>query len=247
MQLLRYLCCFAFSCIAIFPANAQRKDSIPHSGKASFYHDSFQGQETSNGEFYNKNDFTAAHRTLPFNTIVNVYNKQTGKKAIVRINDRGPFVRSRIIDLSRSAAMKLRMVPFGVAPVSIQVLNLFDHLPWNDSTFVENEVWDCFGKKTGLKEITVFVWQTDFWKHAFYMASHIALDYHLPAAQIRIAGTPKNRSYQVLVSGMQDKTECEALMSKLKSDGFISARIFKIPRLKTDSSTSAQRDGQLKK
>lgn len=221
---------------------AQKKETVSNSGKASFYHDSFQGQETSNGEFYNKNDFTAAHKTLPFNTIVNVYNKQNGKKAIVRINDRGPFVRSRIIDLSRSAAMKLGMVPFGVAPVSIQILSLFDHLKMSDSTFIPDEVWDCFGRKTVLTDTTVFVWQTDYWKHAFYMASHIALDYHLPAAQIRISGEIKNRTYQVLVSGMKTKEECTQLINRLKQDGFISARIFNPPKMKIDSLKAEQHD-----
>src|ERR1043165_7258529 len=89
----------------------QVKD-VPVSGKASFYHDSFDGQETSNGEDYDKNDFTAAHRTLPFNSIVSVTNKLNGKSVVVRINDRGPFAKSRIIDLTHSAAMKLGMVPF---------------------------------------------------------------------------------------------------------------------------------------
>ena len=234
--------CFAF--LQLLPASAQKKDSISNSGKASFYHDSFQGQETSNGEFYDKNDFTAAHRTLPFNTIVNVYNKKNGKHAIVRINDRGPFVRSRIIDLSHSAAMKLEMVPFGVAPVTIQVMNLFDHLPWKDSTFVENDIWDCFGRTTELNGKTVLVWQTEYWKHAFYMASHIALDYHLPAAQIRISGDLQHRKYQVLVSNFTEKHECDTLISKLKADGFISARMFKDVRKNNDSSKVRQHGDQ---
>src|ERR1043165_9122731 len=99
----------------------QVKD-VPETGKASFYHDRFNGQETSNGEDYDKNDFTAAHRTLPFNSIVSVTNRQNGKKAIVRINDRGPYVKSRIIDLTHSAATKLCMVKYGIIPVRIRVL-----------------------------------------------------------------------------------------------------------------------------
>jgi rare lipoprotein A len=82
---------------------------------------------------FNQNDFTAAHRSLPFGTIVSVTNKKNGKNAIVRINDRGPYVKSRIIDLTKSAARKIDMVPFGVVPVKIQVLDLLDHIPLNDS------------------------------------------------------------------------------------------------------------------
>ncbi|HQW00596.1 MAG TPA: septal ring lytic transglycosylase RlpA family protein, partial [Bacteroidia bacterium] len=74
---------------------------------ASFYHDRFHGQETSNGESYNKNDFTAAHRTLPFNTFLLVTNTLNDKSVVVRVNDRGPFKKSRVIDLTRSAAIKI--------------------------------------------------------------------------------------------------------------------------------------------
>ncbi|MBK9540858.1 MAG: septal ring lytic transglycosylase RlpA family protein [Bacteroidetes bacterium] len=244
---MRTLRLFFLCCLSLLSLNSmaqKKKEPVANSGKASFYHDSFQGQETSNGEFYNKNDFTAAHKTLPFNTIVNVYNKQNGKKAIVRINDRGPFVRSRIIDLSRSAAMKLGMVPYGVSPVSIQVLNLFDHLAMNDSTFIPNDVWDCFGRKTELCDETVFVWQTDYWKHAFYMASHLALDYHLPSAQILISGEIKNRTYKVLVSNRKDEIECKELIDKLQKDGFIGAKIFKVNRHQIDSSANPPHGGR---
>ena len=110
-------------CISTVPA---QEDSFPSTGKASFYHDKFQGGETSNGEQYNQNDFTAAHKTLPFNTIVHVTNKQNNKSVVVRINDRGPFKKSRIIDLTRAAAKKLDMIPFGVVPVKIKPLTFLE-------------------------------------------------------------------------------------------------------------------------
>ena len=78
-------------------------------GRASFYHDKFQGRKTSSGEVYEKHDFTAAHRTYPFNTLVLVTNKLNHRSVVVRINDRGPFHKSRMIDLSKAAAMKARM------------------------------------------------------------------------------------------------------------------------------------------
>src|SRR5436190_23971444 len=121
------------------------QDTLQRYGKASFYHDHFQGLETSSGEIYDQNDFTAAHRTLPFNTFVHVTNKQNNKSIVVRINDRGPFKRSRIIDLTRSAAQHIGMVTYGVVPVKMQVLNLLDVLPLTDSMLVENEFWDCYG------------------------------------------------------------------------------------------------------
>ena len=91
-------------------------------GVASWYGPNFHGKLTSNGEHYNMWDMTAAHKTLPMNTIVEVTNKRNGKKVIVRINDRGPFVATRIIDLSKAAAKKLDMLQKGTTPVELRVL-----------------------------------------------------------------------------------------------------------------------------
>lgn len=91
-------------------------------GNASWYGPDFHGKLTSNGETYNMHDMTAAHKTLPMNTIVKVTNKRNGLTTVVRINDRGPFVATRIIDLSKSAAKEIEMLGAGTAPVSIEVL-----------------------------------------------------------------------------------------------------------------------------
>lgn len=93
---------------------------IAEKGKASFYADFFQGRQTSNGETFKQRKLTAAHRTLPFGTRVRVKNLKNGKTVKVRINDRGPFVDGRIIDLSRKAARKLGMINDGVAPVELE-------------------------------------------------------------------------------------------------------------------------------
>ena len=91
-------------------------------GNASWYGPNFHGKLTSNGERYNMWAMTAAHKTLPMNTIVRVTNRRNGKSAIVRINDRGPFVATRIIDLSKAAASKIGMIGTGTAPVTLKVL-----------------------------------------------------------------------------------------------------------------------------
>lgn len=94
-------------------------------GLASWYGPEFHGKATSNKEVYNMYDMTAAHRTLPFGTYVQVTNLNNGKSVVVRINDRGPFVKERIIDLSYAAAAKLGMSGQGVAPVEIRVLKKY--------------------------------------------------------------------------------------------------------------------------
>lgn len=93
-------------------------------GSASFYHDSLAGRLTANGEKYNPNAATCAHRSLPFGTVVVVEDTATGKKAQCRINDRGPFVGGRIIDLSKRVARELGIIERGVARVRIRVIRV---------------------------------------------------------------------------------------------------------------------------
>lgn len=92
-------------------------------GIASWYGPDFHGKPTSSKEIYDMHDMTAAHNTLPFGTFVMVKNLTNGKSAIVRINDRGPFVKERVIDLSYAAARVLDMVEPGTAPVRVEVLD----------------------------------------------------------------------------------------------------------------------------
>ncbi len=93
-------------------------------GYASWYGPKFHGRRTSSGEIFNMYDMTCAHRTLPLGTMLLVTNLENGRSVIVRVNDRGPFVRGRIIDLSYAAARSLRMVRKGVVKVRIRVISL---------------------------------------------------------------------------------------------------------------------------
>lgn len=90
---------------------------------ASYYADKFHGRKTSNGETFNMYALTAAHKTLPFNTKVVVTNLSNGKNVTVRINDRGPFIAGREIDLSKAAAEKLDMIKSGTAKVKITIID----------------------------------------------------------------------------------------------------------------------------
>ncbi|MDQ1298569.1 MAG: rare lipoprotein [Campylobacterota bacterium] len=92
------------------------------SGRASWYGSDFHGKSTSNGEAYDMYAMTAAHKTLPMNTVVRVTNLENNQKTVVRINDRGPFVESRIIDLSFTAAKEIDLVDKGSAQVRLEVL-----------------------------------------------------------------------------------------------------------------------------
>ncbi len=90
---------------------------------ASFYADKFNGRRTASGEIFDTNGYTAAHKTLPFGTVLKVTNLDNGKSVKVRVNDRGPFVQGREIDVSKAAAMELDMVGNGTAKVSLEIVD----------------------------------------------------------------------------------------------------------------------------
>ena len=104
----------AFSCKSSRPVN-----NVIEKGVASWYGPNFHGKKAANGETYNMHGLTAAHRTLPFNTVVRVQNLDNNKAVEVRINDRGPFAKNRIIDLSKKAAEKIDMIGPGTARVQL--------------------------------------------------------------------------------------------------------------------------------
>ena len=104
-------------------AKESKSGAKSFSGAASWYGGQFHGRKTANGERFNMNGLTAAHRSLPFGTKVRVTNRKNGKSVVVRINDRGPYAGNRIIDLSRGAAQAVNMIGTGVASVKLQVLN----------------------------------------------------------------------------------------------------------------------------
>ena len=93
---------------------------------ASYYADKFHGRKTSSGEIFNMYDYTAAHKTLPFGTLLRVTNLANGNYVTVKVNDRGPFVKGRELDVSKAAAVKLGMIKTGTAKVKIEILEKGD-------------------------------------------------------------------------------------------------------------------------
>lgn len=94
---------------------------------ASYYGEAFNGRPTSSGEIFDMNQYTAAHKTLPFGTLLEVTNLENGKKVVVRVNDRGPFIANREIDVSKAAAESLGMLNRGITRVSIKKVDSLDH------------------------------------------------------------------------------------------------------------------------
>ena len=103
---------------------AQTLIGYQQKGRASYYAAKFQGRRTASGESFNNKELTAAHRTLPFNTLIKITNTSNGKEVVVRVNDRGPFTPNRILDISKAAADQIDMVRAGVATVAVEVVGV---------------------------------------------------------------------------------------------------------------------------
>jgi rare lipoprotein A len=112
----------AVGCGATRPAPRAPASGAVQRGQASWYGERFHGRKTASGERFDMHALTAAHRTLPMGSRVRVVNQRNGRSVEVRINDRGPYGRGRIIDLSRAAARIIGMIQAGVVPVTVEIL-----------------------------------------------------------------------------------------------------------------------------
>ncbi len=122
------------------------------SATASYYGEAFHGKKTSNGETFNMKDYTCAHKTLPFDTILRVTNLSNGKSVKVRVNDRGPFVVGRELDLSKAAAAKLDMLGTGTATVKIVIVEMGPETALSKQTAAKAR--EIMAKKEGTEKTT---------------------------------------------------------------------------------------------
>jgi rare lipoprotein A len=120
---MRTLSTLVIAAAVLFSPLAHAQDSaLLDSGSASFYAAKFDGRRTASGEIFRNSDMTAAHRTLPFGSQVRVTNLANGRSVVVRVNDRGPWHKNRVIDVSRAAAEEIGMVRSGTARVTLELI-----------------------------------------------------------------------------------------------------------------------------
>jgi rare lipoprotein A len=190
------------------PAN-ERQPAIPgayvEEGVASWYGPPFNGRRTSNGEIYDMHTFTAAHRTLPFNTVVRVTNLTNGKQTEVRINDRGPFVANRIIDLSLAAAQAIEMWGPGTANVRLEILS------------GPNPTKGSFGVQVGAFKVQ---------ENAERFREEMDAAY--PPATIETYQATDGTYYRVRVGRLPSEDAAQKLADKLKSEGRSGAVVVRI-------------------
>ena len=121
-----------------------------YTGKASYYGPGFHGRKSASGEVFDMNKLTCAHKTLPFGTMLKVTNLKNGKSTVVKVTDRGPYVKGRIIDLSKAAAEAIDMLAMGVANVEIEVIKSDNERQKNLLTQYEADETD--GPRTNTQE-----------------------------------------------------------------------------------------------
>ena len=172
--------------------------SVVEIGVASWYGQEFHGRPTSSREVFDMNDMTAAHRTLPFGTHVMVTDLANDRSVVVRINDRGPFVRGRIIDLSYAAARVLGIVGPGTARVRLEILGGFrEPTPTSSPTWIQVGAFSVLETAYALKK---------------------RLDKTYPGVVVTTFKTGTGTYYRVRVR--TDKNSADALASRLAGEGF---------------------------
>jgi rare lipoprotein A len=188
-------------------------------GIASWYGTKFHGRSTSSGEVYNMHAMTAAHKTLPIPVYVEVKNLDNGRSTVVRVNDRGPFVTGRIIDLSYAAAIKLGVDGPGTANVEIRTVGTGQAQP-------KSVVRTIPLAKEFEQDAPLFVQMGSFSSHvnATNLVQNL-VDANESTAQISSLQTDNGIFYRVRVGPLFDIAEANAIVSRLKGKGFQTARI----------------------
>ncbi len=180
-------------------------EGVYEQGLASWYGIPYHGRRAANGEIYDMHKMTAAHRTLPFDTIVRVTNAKNGKKTEVRINDRGPFVDGRVIDLSFAAAQEIDAVAAGVVPVRLELLE-GPHALSNTFTV---QVGAFSQRENAMRYIR-------------------ALEERYQPVTLHPEETPKGRLYHVRVGRVGSETEARRLADRLRREEQITPFIIRL-------------------
>jgi rare lipoprotein A len=191
------------------PPPAERQPAVPgeyvEEGVASWYGVPFDGHRTSNGDIYDMHQFTAAHRTLPFGAVVRVTNLRNGKQTEVRINDRGPFVANRVIDLSLSAAQAIDMVGTGTAPVRLEMIS-------GSNPFV-----GFFGVQVGAFQLQ---------ENAERLQARLAASYS--PVNIVLYDSPNGLFYRVRVGRLPTESAARQLADQLRSNGQLTTFVVRL-------------------
>jgi rare lipoprotein A len=179
------------------------------SGRASWYGPGFHGRRTANGERFNKNDFTAAHKSLPFGTLLRVVHVSSGRSVLVRINDRGPYSGGRILDLSEAAATRLGIRSSGTGSVRLEIYSL----PKPKDT--ETLSFDVAGHAVKMQGYGVRVAETSSYEEAITLQNKLADEGHKDV-YLSLVRAPKGKIvYQVSLGLFSSDRLCNTLLAEV--------------------------------
>lgn len=203
--------------------------SQSQTGKASFYADKFEGQPTASGEKYKKSKLTAAHKTLPFGTKVRITNVANGKSVEVVINDRGPYVDGRIVDVSREAAEQLGFLNQGIAEVKLEVIDAGDGKTKSQPVTIDNvsveekEFYNLEIERLSPKGFGIQIGTYQELVNLMRLAENLKRSYRKNVTvQVKVLNGVK--FYSLIVGPFPSRPKAESLHSELKAkfpDSFI--------------------------
>lgn len=200
-----------------------------HKGKASYYADKFEGRLTASGVKYKHSKLTAAHRILPFGTKVKVTNISNNRSVVVEINDRGPFVKGRIIDLSKSAAEKLDFIHIGITEVSIEVVDHGDGKgggqirPGHNNQVEEKEFYAMQVDRLNPKGFGVQIGSFKEMINLVRLTQNLKSSYHKQVTiQVKVINSAK--VYTIILGQFSSRDKADNFKTKLKKrypDAFV--------------------------
>ncbi len=211
-------------CWTILTAQSAKQEK----GIASYYADKFVGRQTASGEIYDNNSFTAAHRKLPFGTLLKVTNLENGKIVIVKVNDRGPYAYGRIIDLSKAAAQEIDMIKNGLAEVMIEIVN--EHISSNgmesnnselsvENTVITSEVFSIWETPRNVSGFGIQLASFESKEHAISFAQE-AYKNGVELPLIKVYEEKNKQFFRVMAGSFSEKDQAEQYLKKLKQLGY---------------------------
>jgi rare lipoprotein A len=210
---------------SILIGGVKTNNNLIQVGKASYYGREFEGRKTASGEIFRNSNFSCAHRKHPFGTIIKVTNQKNHLSTIVKVNDRGPFVKSRIIDLSETAARTIGIYQHGLTSVKIEPLSLIKMTHKLDSTFTCNDVADCLGNPAKLSKYSISIWRTKDLIHLLYIANELYLEEEMENVFVVGLGTGENRIYHIVISDIPNKAEALKKIDYFERKGYMIVKL----------------------
>ncbi len=219
--MLKLLLITILSVFLMFGGEQQPKSKKLIEGKASYYGKEFEGRRTANGEIFSNYKFTAAHRKYDFGTYLRVINLKNNLSVTVRVNDRGPYNYTRIIDLSETAARRIGCYMHGLTTVRIEEMNLLHYTNEIDSIFTCYDVLDCLGNEEKLTGYSLALYTTNDLIHILYLANELYLQEDVDKVYIVGKGDGENRKYQMVISNYPTKKEALTAKDFFERKGFM--------------------------